>query len=69
MDHVRMQAAAQGITAQPEHQCAGRSTFNRSKTSTWPRGIRAAKAATYRPNEVTGSVLSVSGDTKPEDRR
>ena len=70
MDHVRMQAAAQkwidssisktiNVPEDIDFQ-----SFKDVYMAAWDQGCKGC--TTYRPNEVTGSVLSVSGDTKPE---
>jgi ribonucleoside-diphosphate reductase alpha chain len=70
MDHVRMQAAAQkwidssisktiNVPEDIDFQ-----SFKDVYMAAWDQGCKGC--TTYRPNEVTGSVLSVSEDTKPE---
>jgi ribonucleoside-diphosphate reductase alpha chain len=68
MDHVRMQAAAQsGSTAQSRTSMPEDIDFQSFKDvymAAWDQGCKGC--TTHRPNEVTGSKASVSGDTKPE---
>ena len=69
-DHVRMQAAAQkwidsSISKTinvPED--INFEAFKDVYMSAWDQGCKGC--TTYRPNDVTGSVLSVSDDKKPE---
>jgi len=70
MDHVRMQAAAQKWVDSsisktinvPED--ISFSDFKDVYMEAWDSGCKGC--TTYRPNDVTGSVLSVAEDTKPE---
>ena len=70
MDHVRMQAAAQkwvdssisktiNVPEDIDFQ-----SFKDVYMAAWDQGCKGC--TTYRPNDVTGSVLSVAEDTKPE---
>jgi ribonucleoside-diphosphate reductase alpha chain len=70
MDHVRMQAAAQkwidssisktiNVPEDIDFQ-----SFKDVYMAAWDQGCKGC--TTYRPNDVTGSVLSVAEDKKPE---
>ncbi len=70
-DHVKMQAAAQkwvDSSISKTINCPEDISFDAFKDvymAAWDQGCKGC--TTYRPNEVTGSVLSVS-DTKSEDK-
>jgi ribonucleoside-diphosphate reductase alpha chain len=72
LDHVRMQAAAQkwiDSSISKTINCPEEISFDAFKEvymAAWDQGCKGC--TTYRPNDVTGSVLSVSeaGDTLPE---
>lgn len=71
LDHVKMQAAAQkwvDSSISKTINCPEDISFDAFKDvymAAWDQGCKGC--TTYRPNEVTGSVLSVS-DTKSEDK-
>ena len=69
LDHVRMQAAAQKwMTVRFRRQSIARKTFPLMISRGFMAlGIKAVRATTYRPNDVTGSVLSVSETEKKHD--
>ena len=70
LDHVRMQAAAQkwiDSSISKTINCPEDISFDDFKEvymAAWDQGCKGC--TTYRPNEVTGSVLSVSEDKAPE---
>ena len=71
MDHVRMQAAAQkwiDSSISKTINCPadiGFADFKDVYMAAWDQGCKGC--TTYRPNAVTGSVLSVSEADKPEE--
>jgi ribonucleoside-diphosphate reductase alpha chain len=71
MDHVKMQAAAQrwvDSSISKTINCPEDISFDEFKdvyTAAWEMGCKGC--TTYRPNDVTGSVLSVKEDVKPDD--
>lgn len=70
LDHVRMQAAAQkwvDSSISKTINCPEDISFEAFKDvymAAWDQGCKGC--TTYRPNAVTGSVLSVSEEAKPE---
>jgi ribonucleoside-diphosphate reductase alpha chain len=70
MDHVKMQAAAQkwiDSSISKTINCPEDISFEAFKDvymGAWDQGCKGC--TTYRPNDVTGSVLSVSEDTKAD---
>ncbi|MFK7874322.1 MAG: adenosylcobalamin-dependent ribonucleoside-diphosphate reductase [Paracoccaceae bacterium] len=70
-DHVKMQAAAQkwvDSSISKTINCPKDISFAEFKDvymQAWDTGCKGC--TTYRPNDVTGSVLSVSEETKPQD--
>ncbi|MCU9849018.1 adenosylcobalamin-dependent ribonucleoside-diphosphate reductase [Defluviimonas sp. WL0024] len=70
LDHVRMQAAAQkwvDSSISKTINCPEEISFEAFKDvymAAWDQGCKGC--TTYRPNEVTGSVLSTSEEKKPE---
>ncbi|MFT7107614.1 MAG: ribonucleoside-diphosphate reductase alpha chain, partial [Yoonia sp.] len=72
LDHVRMQAAAQkwiDSSISKTINCPEDISFDAFKEvymAAWDQGCKGC--TTYRPNDVTGSVLSVSADTTPAEK-
>ncbi len=72
LDHVRMQAAAQkwiDSSISKTINCPEDISFDAFKEvymAAWDQGCKGC--TTYRPNDVTGSVLSVSEETSPAER-
>jgi ribonucleoside-diphosphate reductase alpha chain len=72
LDHVRMQAAAQkwiDSSISKTINCPEDISFDDFKEvymAAWDQGCKGC--TTYRPNDVTGSVLSVSDETTPAER-
>ncbi|SFR32161.1 ribonucleoside-diphosphate reductase class II [Yoonia tamlensis] len=72
LDHVRMQAAAQkwiDSSISKTINCPADISFDDFKEvymAAWDQGCKGC--TTYRPNDVTGSVLSVSEDVTPSER-
>ncbi len=70
MDHVRMQAAAQtwvDSSISKTINCPEDISFDAFKDvymAAWDQGCKGC--TTYRPNDVTGSVLRISDEKKPE---
>ncbi len=70
LDHVRMQAAAQkwvDSSISKTINCPADISFDDFKQvymAAWDQGCKGC--TTYRPNDVTGSVLSVADEEKPE---
>ena len=71
LDHVRMQAAAQkwiDSSISKTINCPEDISFDAFKEvymAAWDQGCKGC--TTYRPNDVTGSVLSVSEETSPSE--
>ncbi|MEY1554306.1 adenosylcobalamin-dependent ribonucleoside-diphosphate reductase [Yoonia sp. R2331] len=71
LDHVRMQAAAQkwiDSSISKTINCPEDISFDDFKEvymAAWDQGCKGC--TTYRPNDVTGSVLSVSAEKTPEE--
>ncbi|KJZ18814.1 adenosylcobalamin-dependent ribonucleoside-diphosphate reductase [Loktanella sp. S4079] len=71
LDHVRMQAAAQkwiDSSISKTINCPEDISFDDFKEvymAAWDQGCKGC--TTYRPNDVTGSVLSVSEETSPSE--
>ncbi|MDX8347902.1 adenosylcobalamin-dependent ribonucleoside-diphosphate reductase [Cognatiyoonia sp. IB215446] len=71
LDHVRMQAAAQkwiDSSISKTINCPediGFDDFKEVYMAAWDQGCKGC--TTYRPNDVTGSVLSVSEETSPSE--
>ena len=71
LDHVRMQAAAQkwvDSSISKTINCPEDISFDDFKEvymAAWDQGCKGC--TTYRPNDVTGSVLSVSSETAPAE--